>query len=196
MSLTNVEIECLAKKMNIPLEFVGFKDELLFMKPKGNKAYIINMENEFDENGRYNSGSHWVVLLTNQTKKNIIQFMYFDSYGIPAPIEIQKFANMKQIPFSTKDIQGLLSSVCGYFCLALAHFVFSSEHHTGDFYSDCNNFIDMFQDMNITMDFYVNEGILRAFFQSSDPRERIPFDNLRQITELTQEQALSLGITK
>jgi hypothetical protein len=194
MSLTNVEIESLAKKMNIPLEFIGFKDELLFMKPKPNKAYIINMENEFNEDGRPNSGSHWVILLTTQTKSNQLQFMYMDSYGVPAPIEIQKFVNMKQVPYNTKDIQGLLSAICGYFCLALAHFVFSSEHHTGDFYSDCNNFIDLFQNMNETIDMYVNEGILRAFFQSSDPKERIPVKNLREITELTQEQAQSLGL--
>jgi hypothetical protein len=196
MSLTNIEIESLAKKMNIPLEFIGFKDELLFMKPKPNKVYIINMENEFNSDGRHNDGSHWVCLLSKETKDSKTQYLYFDSYGVPAPIEVQKFVGMQQIPYNTKDVQGLLSSVCGYFCLALAHFVFSSEHNTGDFYSDVNNFIDLFQDMNKTMDLYINEGILKAFFQSSDPRERIPIRNLNEIVELTPEQAQSLGLTK
>jgi hypothetical protein len=196
MSLTNIEIESLAKKMNIPLVGVYYKDELIFEKPKPNSCYIVNLESEYDDQGRRNSGSHWTCLLCKETKNGTNQFLWFDSYGCPAPIEIQKFVGVQQIPYNTKDVQGLLSSVCGYFCLALSHFVFSSEHHTGDFYSDVNNFIDLFQNMNETIDMYVNEGILRAFFQSSDPKERIPAQNLREITELTNEQAESLGLTK
>ena len=194
MSLTNVEIETLAKKMQIPLEFVGYKDELLFMKPKMNRAYVINLEDEFDENGRRNDGSHWVCLLTNdKNAKSKGQYMYFDSYGCPAPKAIQNFVGMTKIPYNTKDMQGLLSSVCGYFCLALSHFVFASEHHTGDFYSDCNNYIDMFHDMNKNMDFYQNEPILRCFFQSANAAERVPIKNLHAITELNKEQIKALG---
>ena len=118
MSLTNVEIETLAKKMRIPLEFVGYKDELLCLKPKMNKAYIINLEDEFDEDGRRNDGSHWVSLLTKQDAKGNPHYFYFDSYGCQAPKAVQEFVGMTQIPYNTKDIQGLLSSVCGYFCLA------------------------------------------------------------------------------
>jgi hypothetical protein len=194
MSLTNVEIETLAKKMRIPLEFVGYKDELLCMKPKMNKAYIINLEDEFDENGRHNDGSHWVSLLTKQDAKGNPHYFYFDSYGCQAPKAVQEFVGMQQIPYNTKDIQGLLSSVCGYFCLAIAHFVFSSEHRLGNFYSDINNFLEMFQDMSKTMDFHINEPILKCFFQSTNPAERIPIQNLHAITELNKEEAISLGL--
>ena len=178
MSLTDEQIETLAKKMRIPLEAVVFKDELLFMKPKLNKVYIVNMENETDENGRPNLGSHWVSLLTHQAKDGRPEFFYFDSYGCPAPKAVQDFCNMKNVPYNTKDLQGLLSTVCGWFC-----------YH---FYSDINHFLDMFQNMNNNMDFMVNEGILKQFFQSRDGKE-IPESQLNSMTQLSEEQLQSLG---
>jgi hypothetical protein len=192
MSLTNEQIETLAKKMRIPLEAVVFKDELLFMKPKLNKVYIVNMENETDENGRPNLGSHWVSLLTHQAKDGRPEFFYFDSYGCPAPKAVQDFCHMKNVPYNTKDVQGLLSTICGWFCLALGHFVYASEYRMNHFYSDINHFLDMFQNMNNNMDFMVNEGILKQFFQSLDGKE-IPETQLNSMTQLSEEQLQSLG---
>jgi hypothetical protein len=60
--LTDIQIKELAKKMNIPLERVCFKDELLEKPLKYNVSYIVNMENEFDDEGNPNDGSHWVCL--------------------------------------------------------------------------------------------------------------------------------------
>ena len=48
--LTDSQILDLAQKMDIPLESVSFKDELP-AKLKFNRAYIINLENEFDAEG-------------------------------------------------------------------------------------------------------------------------------------------------
>ena len=194
MSLSNIQIEDLAKRMRIPLEAVVHKDELLFMRPVMNKVYIINLQDEFDENtGKRNPGTHWTCLLTKEDNSGK-KYFYFDSYGVVPPNVVQRFVpDDGTIGFNTKDIQGLLSDVCGYFCLALAHYVFSWEHHTGDFYQDINNFLDLFQNMNENYDFYTNETVLKAFFQSSNPNERMPIKNLHAITELSEEQLESLG---
>ena len=59
MSLTRDQIQDLAKRMGTPLVFVDFKDQLVVEKLQYNKAYIINMENEYDDNHKKNDGSHW-----------------------------------------------------------------------------------------------------------------------------------------
>ena len=156
MSLTNAQIEDLAKKMKIPLVFCDYKDMLLTETPQINKYYIINLEDEFDSNGNKNPGSHWVSISTRQDARERPQYFYFDSYGCQAPKSVQEFVKMEQIPYNKKDIQGLLSSNCGYFCLALGHYLYSYEHRTGDLYTDADNFLDLFQNMNNNMDFYLS----------------------------------------
>ena len=74
--LSNHDIDELVQKLNIP-NFKGcyYKDKLKTIQP--NSSYIINLNNELDEKGNRNSGSHWVALLTDDMK----QCIYFDSYG-------------------------------------------------------------------------------------------------------------------
>ena len=74
--LSNHDIDVLVEKMGIS-NFKGcfYKDKLKSVQP--NSSYIINLNNELDEHGNRNTGSHWVALLTNDMK----QCIYFDSYG-------------------------------------------------------------------------------------------------------------------
>ena len=83
--LTDIQIKELAKKMNIPLERVCFKDELLEKPLKYNVSYIVNMENEFDDEGNPNDGSHWVCLQVNKYKSGVKEGVYFDSICIVTP---------------------------------------------------------------------------------------------------------------
>ena len=55
--LSDTQIYELAKRMNVPLADVCFKDELQG-KLQYNKGYIVNMENELDEDGTPSTGSH------------------------------------------------------------------------------------------------------------------------------------------
>ena len=55
--LNNFQIIELAEKMNIPLEGVYFKDEIDMSDLKVGKSYVINLENEFDDDGK----SRWLV---------------------------------------------------------------------------------------------------------------------------------------
>ena len=95
MSLTNHQIDSLAKKMGYNINDIVFKDELMFMKPEYNErgycCYVINMEDEYDEKGSPNDGSHWVTLSIKKLQNGEIEPIYFDSYGIPPPKAVVDF---------------------------------------------------------------------------------------------------------
>lgn len=180
--LTDREIEDLSKRMNIPLEGVYFKDQL----PKKlitNKIYIINLQDSENDDGDDNQGTHWVMSYIRQTPKNQLQAIYFDPYGCPPPENvkniIEKQTNMK-CPYTIKDIQSLMNNACGFYCLAISHFITASKYRTNDLYTDVDEFMDMFDDLNHSIDWKKNEYILHHFFRSEDPSLRKPIDNISQ----------------
>ena len=181
-SLSNVQLENLAKKMNIPLVFADFKDMLKYEKLQHNKFYIINLENELDENGRPNSGSHWCSFQSNKYPNGVVENIYFDPMGIPAPLEVQRFLGEKEIPYNKKNIQSIVADICGFYCLGFGHFINSFQGRTGDLYNDTNHFLDLFDDLDTSMDFQKNEYILKYFFRSADPKERVPVSVENKIT--------------
>ena len=187
--LTDVQIKELSKRMNIPLEGVYFKDELP-QNLKVNKTYIINLQDSETDEGELNSGTHWTFLQINQTPKGLNEPFYFDSYGMP-PSEIIKNTVMKcfkkHLPYSKKDIQSLMNNACGFYCLGLAHFVNSSMHRKNNFYEDCDDFLDMFDDLNFKTDFKKNEYILKFFFQSPDKSKRIDMDKEGLLDTIVKE---------
>ena len=79
MSLTDSQLRILAKKMKFPLAGVLFKDELPD-KLEYNKGYIINLDDEFDEEGKRNDGSHWTCLQINKYPNGVKEGIYFDPY--------------------------------------------------------------------------------------------------------------------
>ena len=106
MSLTNYQIEDLAKRMNFSLEGCFFKDELP-SKLKYNTAYIINLEDEFDENGNPNQGSHWTCLQLFKYPNDKVEGIYFDSYAKGPPKDVERVIMNtigKKIPYITKPI--------------------------------------------------------------------------------------------
>ena len=175
MSLTDTQIWDLADRMNVPLVFCGFKDELKNEKIQYNKSYIINMENEFDEDGQRNSGSHYTCFQVNKYPNGKKEGVYMDSFGMPPPQIVEDFCGMK-LPYSTKDIQSLMNSACGWYCLAFLHFINSSEHRTKDLYTDSGLFTDLFDDLNKSTDHLKNEFILKHFFRPADPTKRKPVE--------------------
>jgi hypothetical protein len=85
--LSNYDLEELAIDHKIDNFQVISKDELDNMTFKTNQNFIINMENEHDEYGNFNSGTHWVglyipvrgkIFLTNQVKS--FEFVRFSLY--------------------------------------------------------------------------------------------------------------------
>jgi hypothetical protein len=175
MSLSDTELWDLADRMNVPLTFVGFKDELKGKKLQYNKSYIINMENEYDEDGFKNTGSHYTCFQVNKYKNGKVEPIYFDSFGMPPPEIVEKFVGMK-LPYPTKDIQSLMNSACGWYCLAFLHTINSWEGRSGDLYTDAGFFTDLFEDLNHSTEHLKNEWILKHFFRSKDPEKRKPVE--------------------
>jgi hypothetical protein len=172
--LSNYQIEDLAQRMNIPLAFVGFKDQLKDERLEYNKSYVINLDDEFDEDGKRNEGSHWTCFQVNKLE-NKIQGIYFDSYGIKYPEIVKEFVG-KDIPYNTKDIQSAMGNACGFFCLAFLHYINTYENRVRDLYDDTEDFLDLFVDLNISVDWKQNEYMLKMFFQSSDVEKRKPIE--------------------
>ena len=175
MSLTDTQIWDLSERIEVPLVFCGFKDELLGKKLKYNKGYIINMENEFDEDGQRNNGSHYTCFQVNKYPNGKIHGLYFDSFGMPPPQVVEDFVGGK-LPYATKDIQSLMNSACGWYCLAFLHFINSSESRSGDLYTDAGQFTDLFDDLNTSCDHLKNEFILKHFFRAKDESKRKPIE--------------------
>ena len=175
MSLTDIQIWDLAKRMQVPLVFCGFKTELKNKKLQYNKSYIVNLEDEFDEHGLKNDGSHYTCFQVNKYPNGKKLGVYFDSFGQPPPQIVDKFVGFK-LPYNTKDVQSLMNSACGWYCLAFLHYINAYNNRTKDLYTDCEDFTDMFDDLNKSCDHLKNEYILKHFFRSADASKRQPVE--------------------
>ena len=167
--LTDIQIKDLAKKMDIPLERVCFKDQLLQQPLKYNRSYIINMENEYDDEGKLNEGSHWVCFQMNKCTSGKIEGIYFDSFGKPPPQVVETFCKTK-MPYNKIDIQSLMNNACGFYVLAFLHFINANPYRTQHLYNDAEIFMDMFVDLDKSIDFRHNEEVLKLFFQPKEDK--------------------------
>lgn len=179
--LTDGQIKEIAPRMGIPLEWIGFKSDLpAVIKP--NRSYIVNLDNETDLDGDNNEGTHWTCFQVMEYPNGKKEAIYFDSYGISPPeivkAHIKKSFGITYIPYSTKDIQSLMSNACGYYCMAFLHFINKSPYRSGHLFEDVETFLEMFLDLNKSNDFKHNEYILKHFFQSKDPALRKPVEVL------------------
>ena len=172
--LSNYDIDVLVTKMNIP-NFKGcfYKNTLKKVQP--NSSYIINLNSELDENGNRNSGSHWTCLVTDDVKRAI----YFDSYGEREPNEIRNLlkSNQYKIGHTSKNIQSLMSNLCGFFCLAFIYFLSISKFRTKNIINDASIFLDLFEDLDLINDVYKNEFILSLFFTDKESKSLLMGNN-------------------
>lgn len=170
--LSNVQVQDLAKRMGIRLEGVYFKSQLKDMKLKHNVGYIINLEDEYDEKGERNDGSHYVCMQYNKYPKKDYrdEYAYFDSYGCPPPEEVLKFCNVKEMPYNMIDVQSLMNDACGWYCLAFLYFINVFQGRSMNFYQDCEHFTSLFNDLNKTNDWKYNEWLLKQFFKSPNSK--------------------------
>ena len=176
--LTDTQLQVLCRKMDIPLAGIYFKDELP-RKMEVGKAYIINIQDSTDDDGRANSGTHWTCMYSTKYVNGNIEPIYFDSYGQPPPEDVKKFVRNsinKYLPFTTKDIQSLMSDVCGWYTCAFLYAVTHPRMKSGDLYQDVDTFLALFDDLTTSHDFKKNEYMLKHFFRSSDETKRHPID--------------------
>lgn len=173
--LTDYQIKSMAKKMGIPLGGVVFKTELPKMKLEYNKTYIINLEDETDEDGNANEGTHYVFLQMNKSPHGEFTPIYFDSYGKIYPLVVETtvrhYCNMK-CPYTTKDIQSIVSGMCGWYCLALSFYLNCFPQRTYNIYDDVGTYLSFFNDLNVSNDYKQNEWVLSQFFQPKNGAKR------------------------
>lgn len=117
---TNIYLEQLARKNNIDLDYILFKDELSKIPYRPNLDIILNMSSS------NHTGTHWVALhstnldsLKNPRAANSLQpnslIIYFDSFGEIPPEEVIMFAtnNNCKIVYNDYIIQHLSDIDCG-----------------------------------------------------------------------------------
>lgn len=125
--LSNFDILKILDKKNIPINGVFSKDRLPSLK-KG--FYVINIQNS-DEG----SGTHWTCLLYDNDDENI----YFDSFGFPAPMEVQQ--HLKSYIYNDKQIQNLDSTACGYYVISFIKYMHNKKNKLESF----NKFLNIFK---------------------------------------------------
>jgi len=101
---TNIDLQNLAKKYNIKLDYIIFKDQLRKFKP--NLNIILNMSSSG------HPGTHWVAL---RTFKDYV--IYYDSFGIEPPEEVIRFADGKKIIYNDYQLEELDGINCGQLAL-------------------------------------------------------------------------------
>ena len=179
MSLTNLQLIDLSKRMGFPLAGVFYKSELKDQPLKYNTSYVVNLEDEYDEQGRPNNGSHYVCCYVKKCPNGNIQPIAFDSYGVAPCKEIVDFIGLGHTPpYSTKDIQSVMNSACGWFCCAFLYFITAFPQRTNSLYDDCEHFTDLFDDLNKSSNWKKNEYMLKHFFRDSrkEVRDKNPID--------------------
>lgn len=119
--LSNIEINGIARKLNIP-NFRGTFSKDLLPNPMKKGFYVVNMEDSVSKSGKGLPGTHWVMCEVTPHAS-----AYVDSFGCVPPLQICQRAT-KPIYYSKTDIQNLHSSLCGYFCL---YFMAQRSHGRG-----------------------------------------------------------------
>ena len=103
--LSTSEIETAVKELKIKnFKGVFLRDTLPTNIPNQNECGILNLDRSFGP------GTHWVCWYKQDDLK-----LYFDSYGILPPLELQKYLG-KNIFYNTDQIQKS-GVVCGHLCL-------------------------------------------------------------------------------
>jgi len=106
--LTNFDLEDIAEKDG--LDLIGVFSKNMMPKERVAGSYVINLQDYEDGNG-----THWVCCKIFPNRK----CWYFDPFGLPMPIDVNKFLMpFKPCAQSNRTIQDFNSVKCGYFCLA------------------------------------------------------------------------------
>jgi hypothetical protein len=136
--LSDSEILEILDNYNIKINGIYQKDKLNNLH---NGFYVINLESSNDGNG-----THWCGLYYDSEKS-----CWFDSYGFPAPEEIELI--IQDYEYNKYDIQHINSSSCGFYVIAFIKFL----HNKKDKQKAFETFINLFKKNT-----FQNEHILKS----------------------------------
>ena len=142
IALSNFDLWDWCKQLGIPLKGIFARNEKM---GKNHSPCIINLD---DIEG---VGTHWVCCWFSGKK-----FEYFDSFGLPPPLEWEKnlkkwHPEIKTFSRNNFQIQEWTSVRCGYYCLC-----FLNEKNKGKTYAEI---LSMF-----TKNPKENEKIIKDYF--------------------------------
>ena len=154
--LTNIEIEKICKKIDLPLVGVFSKNELYNITRKTG-SYYINLMDDDKVDGEGNNGSHWVLakiysdndrddVSDEEGGNKLCSALYFDSFGFGMPKSVSSFLKpFKPVYCNNREIQNVNSTECGWYCLACDY---ALEHHqVGETYlEDYEKFLNKWSD--------------------------------------------------
>lgn len=126
------DLERIAQILKLPLVGIYSKDLLPTRLYVG--SYIINLENSDVGNG-----SHWTLLKVFPSKEVI----YFDSFGLSPPTQIKDFVG-KKIASSTRQIQDIDATTCGYFCIMCDDYL-SHQNQRRPIYERYDDLLNIFK---------------------------------------------------
>lgn len=96
--------------------------------PQNNTFYIINLQ-DFDKGG----GSHWVLCWVGSDYA-----LYYDSFGMHYPDEVQKFIGDKKIYWNNQKHQMMSSLLCGYYVILAIRYLSKDGSKVKRFSEFCN----------------------------------------------------------
>ena len=130
--LSNIEINKVLSNVKL-FNGVFMKDQLNYNNIK-NGFYVINLDNESGP------GTHWTGLYIDKFNKKY----YMDSYGFPAPQEIEQL--IKPYIYNNKIIQSINSTSCGFFIIAWI--LYLNNYIKNDTMESIKSFNDFFGSIN------------------------------------------------
>lgn len=169
VELTNVDLEQAAKKYKIPLRMVLSKDLIPYDNPAQAfgalpmGGYIINLENSVDSAGNRLGGTHWTAFyLVGDSRTGRRRMIYFDPFGAPPPLEVQKLAEtLRAVPmkYSRIQVQSINSGICGYYSL---YFVWAMRNTTfGNIEKKFEAFLRKWDSKNPQQNRKILQGLLK-----------------------------------
>lgn len=127
----SLQLERMAAQLDLPLLAVVSKDELKGRVKIG--SVILNLQSSMD-----GGGTHWTLLKVFPNKEVI----YFDPFGFAPPREVTRYVG-KKVATSTRPIQDIGSTMCGYFCLACDCYLMETKRR--DKYEAFDDFLNLFK---------------------------------------------------
>jgi len=134
--LTNFDIDAYMEKLKVKDYHGSFvKDEL----PELNKGfYVINL----------NGSSHWTCLCKDIDKYGNNSYLYFDSFGFPAPLEVEEAIQKDNIRKSTNyfsmenQIQDMDHTSCGFYVIGWCKFLNNKKNKVKAYQDFIKKFTD------------------------------------------------------
>jgi hypothetical protein len=149
--LTNFEIEDIADNLKLGIIGVFSKNQLPHRRAVG--SYYVNLQDAED-----GDGTHWVFFKIFDDAKAI----YFDSFGLPPPQDINKFLlPFKPVASNNRQIQDLKSEMCGWFCIACDYYLtYDVDKKRKDIFECYDDFLNIW-----SIDKKKNDTILKEYLK-------------------------------